>query len=179
MACRSGPGVVSVGSFQRLGAFPMAKPVTTAKSAAKGKAPPAAQAAPKAPSKAAARVGAKPATAAEPKRTPAKAAAAVPVEAPAKPAAPATVTLKHLAAGLVEQHNMQKREAEAVVADVFGRVVDHLKAGERVRIGGLGIIEVKNRPARMGRNPATGEAVPIKASRKVAFRAAKDLKDAI
>ncbi len=74
---------------------------------------------------------------------------------------------------------MQKREAEAIVTDVFARLVDHLKAGERVRIGGLGIIEVKNRPARMGRNPATGEAVQIKASRKVAFRASKDLKDTI
>jgi DNA-binding protein HU-beta len=110
---------------------------------------------------------------------PAKAAATMPVAAPAKPAAPATVTLKHLAADLAERHDMQKREAEAVVADVFSRVVDHLKAGERVRVGGLGIIEVKNRPARVGRNPATGEAVQIKASRKVAFRAAKDLKDAI
>ena len=157
----------------------MARQDTTAKSAAKGKAPPAAQATPKAPSKAAARAAAKPSTAEGPKKTPAKAAAAAPAEAPAKPAAPATVTLKHLAAGLAERHDMQKREAEAVVADVFGRVVDHLKAGERVRIGGLGIIEVKNRPARMGRNPATGEAVQIKASRKVAFRAAKDLKEAI
>ena len=145
----------------------MARQVTAARSAAKGKAPPAAQATPKAPSKAAARAAVKPSTAEGPKKT------------PAKPAAPATVTLKHLAAGLAERHDMQKREAEAVVADVFGRVVDHLKAGERVRIGGLGIIEVKNRPARMGRNPATGEAVQIKASRKVAFRAAKDLKGAI
>lgn len=157
----------------------MARQVTTAKSTAKGKALPATQAAPEAPSKAAARAAAKPATAKEPKRTPAKAAPSVPVEAPVTPAAPVTVTLKHLAAGLAERRDMQRREAEAVVADVFGRVVDHLKAGERVRIGGLGIIEVKNRPARMGRNPATGEAVQIKASRKVAFRAAKDLKDAI
>ena len=157
----------------------MAKPAATAESVAKGKTSPAAPAAPKAVSKAAARVAAKLVTAKGPKKAPAKAAAAVPVEAPAKPAAPATVMLKHLAAGLAERHDMQKREAEAVVADVFGRVVDHLKAGERVRIGGLGIIEVKDRPARMGRNPATGEAVQIKASRKVAFRASKDLKDAI
>ena len=157
----------------------MARQVTTAKSAAKGNAPSAAQAVPKAPSKAAARAAAKPAPAEKLKKTLAKVAAAVPAEAPARPTVPATVTLKHLAAGLAERHDMQKREAEAVVADVFSRVVDHLKAGERVRIGGLGIIEVKNRPARMGRNPATGEAVQIKASRKVAFRAAKDLKDAI
>ena len=63
--------------------------------------------------------------------------------------------------------------------DLFGGLVDHLKAGSRVRIGGLGIIEVKSRPARMGRNPATGEAIRIKASKKVAFRASKDLKEAI
>ena len=62
---------------------------------------------------------------------------------------------------------------------MFAQLVDHLKAGERVRIGGLGIIEVKDRAARMGRNPATGEAIQIKASRKIAFRPAKELKDAI
>jgi DNA-binding protein HU-beta len=58
-------------------------------------------------------------------------------------------------------------------------VIDHIKAGDRVRRAGLGIIEIKHRAARMGRNPATGEAIKIKASRKVAFRAAKDLKEAI
>jgi DNA-binding protein HU-beta len=74
---------------------------------------------------------------------------------------------------------MGKKEADTLVNGVFSQLVDHLKAGERVRIGGLGIIEVKDRPARMGRNPATGEAIQIKASKKIAFRAAKELKDAI
>jgi DNA-binding protein HU-beta len=46
-------------------------------------------------------------------------------------------------------------------------------------MSGLGIIEVKDRPARMGRNPATGAAVQIAASKKVAFRAAKELKAAM
>jgi len=46
-------------------------------------------------------------------------------------------------------------------------------------MAGLGILQVRKRAARMGRNPATGEAIKIKASRKVAFRAAKDLKMAI
>lgn len=87
--------------------------------------------------------------------------------------------MKNLAASIAERHDMAKKQADTVVADVFGQLIDHLKAGERVRIGGLGIIEVKDRPARMGRNPATGEAIQVKASRKVAFRAAKDLKDAI
>jgi len=100
-------------------------------------------------------------------------------KAPVKPAAPATITLKHLSAGLAGRHGMEKKQADAVVADVFEIVVGHLKSGERVRIGGLGILEVKDRPARMGRNPATGEAVQIAASRKVAFRVAKDLKSAI
>ena len=97
----------------------------------------------------------------------------------AKPAAPATVTLKHLSAELAGRHGMEKKQADAVIADVFEIVVGHLKSGDRVRISGLGILEVKDRPARMGRNPATGEAVQIAASRKVAFRVAKDLKSTI
>ena len=94
-------------------------------------------------------------------------------------AAPTTVTLKHLSAGIVERHGLPKKQADTVLAEVFAQLVDHLKAGERVRIGGLGIIQVKDRPARMGRNPATGEAIQIKASRKIAFRPAKELKEAI
>jgi DNA-binding protein HU-beta len=54
-----------------------------------------------------------------------------------------------------------------------------LKKGERIRIASLGILQVRKRPARMGRNPATGEAIKIKARKKVAFRAAKDLKMAV
>jgi len=96
-----------------------------------------------------------------------------------KPAAPATVTLKHLSAGLAGRHGMEKKQADAIIADVFESVVGHLRSGERVRINGLGILEVKDRPARMGRNPATGEAIRIAASRKIAFRAAKDLKSTI
>ena len=54
-----------------------------------------------------------------------------------------------------------------------------LKKGERIRIGGLGILQVRKRAARMGRNPATGEAIQIKASKKVAFRASKELKELV
>jgi len=105
--------------------------------------------------------------------------AAAMAKAPVKPATPTTVTLKHLSAGLAGRHGMEKKQADAIVADVFEIVVGHLKSGERVRIGGFGILEVKDRPTRMGRNPATGEAVQIAASRKIAFRVAKDLKSAI
>jgi DNA-binding protein HU-beta len=55
----------------------------------------------------------------------------------------------------------------------------HLKKGDRLRLAGLGVLVVRKRPARMGRNPATGEAIKIKASKKVAFRAAKELKEAV
>jgi DNA-binding protein HU-beta len=98
---------------------------------------------------------------------------------PGKPPAPPTVTLKHLSAALAEQHEMSKKQAETVLSDFIGYIVKHLKKGERIRIGGLGILLVRKRAARMGRNPATGEQIQIKASKKVAFRASKELKEAI
>jgi DNA-binding protein HU-beta len=98
---------------------------------------------------------------------------------PGKAPTPPTVTLKHLAAALAESHEMSKKQAETVLTDLVDDIVKHLKKGERIRIGGLGILQVRKRAARMGRNPATGEAIQIKASKKVAFRASKDLKEAI
>ena len=89
------------------------------------------------------------------------------------------VTLKHLAATLAVEHQLTKKAGEALLGDLVGRITKHLKKGERIRISGLGIWQVRKRAARMGRNPATGEAIQIKASKKVAFRAAKDLKMAI
>ncbi len=54
------------------------------------------------------------------------------------------------------------------------------RAAEKgIRINGLGILQVRKRAARMGRNPGTGEAIKIKASKKIAFRASKDLKEAV
>ena len=108
---------------------------------------------------------------------PAKAAQKT-VAAPKKAAA-SVVTLKNLAEQIAEAHDLPRRAATAMLEDVVERVTAHLKRGERIRFGALGILEVRNRPARMGRNPATGEAVKIKASKKVAFRAAKALKEAI
>ena len=96
-----------------------------------------------------------------------------------KAGAAATVTMKHLAANLAESHEMSKKQTDAVLGDLVGLVTKHLKKGDRIRIGGLGILVVRKRAARMGRNPATGEPIQIKASKKVAFRAAKELKEAI
>jgi DNA-binding protein HU-beta len=118
------------------------------------------------------------------KPAPAKAAAkpaakkAAAAKAPAAKAAP-TITLKHLAADLAEAHEMSKKASEAMLSGMVDLVAKHLKKGDKVRITGLGILQVKKRAARMGRNPATGEAIKIKASKKLAFRAAKEIKDAI
>ena len=96
-----------------------------------------------------------------------------------KAATPTTITLKHLAAALSEEHELSKKSAEAILGDLVSKITKHLKKGERIRIVGLGILQVRKRAARMGRNPATGEAIQIKASKKVAFRAAKELKEAV
>jgi DNA-binding protein HU-beta len=80
---------------------------------------------------------------------------------------------------LAEDHEMPKTQAEALLGDLVNLVTKHLKKGDRIRLVGLGVLQVRKRAARMGRNPATGEPIQIKASKKVAFRASKELKEAI
>jgi DNA-binding protein HU-beta len=96
-----------------------------------------------------------------------------------KAASPTTVTLKDLAAEIAVDQDMSKKQAEAILTDLVTRITRHLKKGERIRIVGLGILRVRKRAARTGRNLATGEPIPIKASKKVAFRAAKELAEAV
>ena len=119
----------------------------------------------------------KPAT--KPPAKPAARSAPKPATPPASIAAAPPVTLKHLAAKLADTHALPKKQAETLMDDVIGLIVSHLKAGDRLRLAGFGILEVKDRPARSGRNPATGVAIQIAASRKIAFRPAKELKAAI
>ena len=90
-----------------------------------------------------------------------------------------TISLKQLAASLAGDHEMPKKQAETILNDLVGLVTKHLKKGDRIRLAGLGVLVVRRRAARMGRNPATGEPIQIKASKKVAFRAAKELKESI
>jgi DNA-binding protein HU-beta len=94
-------------------------------------------------------------------------------------AKPKPVTTKQLAYTLAEQHELTKRQGKEMLDDLVGLITKHLKKGERVKIAGLGILQVRRREARMGRNPATGEPIQIKASKKVAFRATKGLKMAV
>ena len=102
----------------------------------------------------------------------------------AKPAAPKptarkAISTKQLAYALAKKHKFTKKHSKEILGDLFGLITKHLKKRARVKIAGLGILQVRNRAARMGRNPATGEPIQIKASKKVAFRATKELKIAI
>ena len=103
----------------------------------------------------------------------------MPVKKTAEGASSPAVTLRHLAARLADNQSVPKKHAETILADLVTLVSKHLKKGDRIRIAGLGILQVRKRAARMGRNPATGEAIKIKASKKVAFRVAKELKEAV
>ena len=98
------------------------------------------------------------------------------IAVPPKATAPKPVTTKHLAYELAEQHQLTKKQGLEMIEELVGMITKHLKKGERVKIAGLGTLQVRHRAARMGRNPATGEAIQIKASKKVAFRATKELK---
>jgi len=90
-----------------------------------------------------------------------------------------TVSTRQLGAALAEKHEISNKAAHGLLEDTIGLITKHLKKGARIRLNGLGILVVRKRAARMGRNPATGEAIKIKASKKVAFRAAKELKESI
>src|SRR3989442_12320779 len=83
------------------------------------------------------------------------------------------VTLKHLAARLAADHELTKREGEAILGDLVSLITKHLKKGERIRISGFGFLQVRQRTARMGRNPAHGEPLMIRASRKIAYQLPK------
>jgi len=90
-----------------------------------------------------------------------------------------TITAKQIASSLAEKGGLQKKSTVALFDDFFAAVTKSLKKGDRVRMGDLGVLQVRKRAARMGRNPQTGEAIKIKASKKVAFRASKALKEAV
>ncbi len=72
-----------------------------------------------------------------------------------------------------------KVQAEEVVDTIFDAIIGTMKKGGEVSIAGFGIFSVKGRPARMARNPKTGEQVKVAAKKVPKFRPAKGLKDAV
>jgi len=90
-----------------------------------------------------------------------------------------TVTLKQISADIASKSDLTKKAVTELTEEVVAHIVKNLKKGNRVRLAGLGILQVRKRAARMGRNPATGEAIKIPAKKKIAFRASKELKEAV
>ena len=75
--------------------------------------------------------------------------------------------------------HLYQRDIERIVSTVFDEISAALARGDRVELRGFGAFSVKQRPARTGRNPRTGDAIKIKAAKVPKFRAGKALKDAI
>lgn len=86
------------------------------------------------------------------------------------------LTLRDIGLSLAENFDIPRSHANEYLAETITILTDQLKKGRKVRINGLGIFQVKKRAARKGRNPATGESIKIKASKRVAFAASRDLK---
>lgn len=80
---------------------------------------------------------------------------------------------------LVTDAKLSRRDADVAVNTLFDIIVDELRKGEKVQIVGFGCFDVRERPARKGRNPMTGESIDIAATRSVAFKPGKALKDAM
>ena len=84
-----------------------------------------------------------------------------------------------LIAAVAEQAGLSKKDAEKAVNAVVSAVTDALVEGDKVQLVGFGTFEVRAREARTGKNPRTGEAIKIAASKVPAFKAGKALKDAV
>ena len=84
-----------------------------------------------------------------------------------------------LIASMSEKSGLDKKTTEAALSAFTASVEEALKAGDKVQLIGFGTFEVKDRAARTGRNPHTGEDVEIPASKAVSFKPGKALKDAL
>ncbi|MBE5776139.1 MAG: HU family DNA-binding protein [Clostridiales bacterium] len=82
-------------------------------------------------------------------------------------------------AALAAKTELSKKDAEKALNAVVETITEALKAGEKVALVGFGTFEAKERPARIARNPRTGEEIKVEASKTPAFKAGKALKDAV
>lgn len=90
-----------------------------------------------------------------------------------------TLTKAELAEMLFEQVGLNKRESKDIVETFFVRIRDALEQGHHVKLSGFGNFQIRDKPARPGRNPKTGEVIPISARRVVTFHASQKLKAAV
>jgi integration host factor subunit alpha len=92
------------------------------------------------------------------------------------PAVSDTLTKAELADMLYERVGLNKREAKEVVEAFFDEIRTQLEQGESVKLSGFGNFQLRDKPERPGRNPKTGEPIPISARRVVTFHASQKLK---
>lgn len=90
-----------------------------------------------------------------------------------------TVTKADLANALFEELGLNKREAKEFVELFFEKLRDSLENGTTVKLSGFGIFSVRDKRPRPGRNPKTGEEIPISARRVVTFKVSQKLKDRV
>ncbi len=90
-----------------------------------------------------------------------------------------TLTKAELADLLFERVGLNKREAKDMVETFFEEIRDALERGDMVKLSGFGNFQVRNKPQRPGRNPKTGEEIPIAARRVVTFHASQKLKSMV
>lgn len=84
-----------------------------------------------------------------------------------------------LVAAIAEKTELTKKDSEAALAAVVESITEALAKGDKVQLIGFGTFEVKNRPARLGRNPKSGELIEIAAGKTPVFKAGKALKDKV
>ena len=84
-----------------------------------------------------------------------------------------------LIAAVAEKADLSKQDAEAAITATVDAITEALTQGEKVQLVGFGSCEVKTRAARVGRNPRTGEEIPISEAKLPVFKAGKALKDAV
>ncbi len=84
-----------------------------------------------------------------------------------------------LIAQIAEKSGLSKKDAEKALAATVDAITEAVSAGDKVQLVGFGSFEVKQREARVGRNPKTKEAIEIPATRVPVFKAGRALKDAV
>jgi DNA-binding protein HU-beta len=89
------------------------------------------------------------------------------------------VNKTELISSVAEKSELTKKDAEKAVNALFASIQEALAKGEKVQLVGFGTFEVRERKARTGRNPQTGEEIQIAAAKVPAFKAGKSLKDAV
>ena len=87
------------------------------------------------------------------------------------------MTKAELVDEVADKTGLPKKQAEVVVSTVFESIVDSLKSGDKIELRGFGSFRIRERDARVGRNPKTGEKVKVPAKKVPYFKPGKDLRE--